>query len=79
VKSGAKEIEFLVTVDATTPPGAHASLVCELSGTVEGQKVVYRIGRVGTLRIDAPGGVKTDASGKPLSPLDALRLEQKKP
>ena len=79
VKPGAKEVEFVVTVDATTPPGEYHSLVCELAGTVGGEKVVYRLGRGGSLKIAAPGTVRTDAAGKPLSPLDALRLEQKKP
>ena len=69
-----------MVIDATTPPGSHhRSLVCELSGHRErARSVVYRLGRGAALKIDAPGAVKTDASGKPLSPLDALRLEQKK-
>ncbi|VTR93995.1 Probable serine proteinase, subtilase family OS=Planctomyces maris DSM 8797 GN=PM8797T_03955 PE=4 SV=1: PPC [Gemmata massiliana] len=78
VQADAKQVEFTVAIDATTPPGTHASLVCELVGTVGGQKAVYRLGRDGTLKVDVPGAVKTDAAGKPLSPLDALRLEQKK-
>src|SRR5262249_22705309 len=52
VKADAKEIEFTVAIDQTTPVGSHASLVCELTGTVGGQKVVYRVGRGGTLRVD---------------------------
>ena len=78
VKPGMKEVEFVVTIDAATPPGDHRSLVCELAGTVGSEKVVYRLGRGGALKVDAPGAVKTDANGKPLSPLDALRQEQKK-
>lgn len=79
MSADAKRVEFVVAIDATTLLGAHAALVCELSGAVSGQKVVYRVGRDGLLKVDAPGAVKTDAAGKPLSPLDALRLEQKKP
>ena len=79
VKADAKEVEFVVTIDPTTPTGEHSSLVCELSGMVGEHKVVHRVGRPGTLRIDSVGAVKTDAAGKPLSPLEALRLEQKKP
>ncbi|MCI0702296.1 MAG: PPC domain-containing protein [Planctomycetia bacterium] len=77
VKPGTKEVEFLVTIDPTTPPGEYRSLVCELAGTVGGQKVVYRIGRGASLKIDAPGAIKTDPSGKPLSPLEALREKEK--
>jgi hypothetical protein len=78
VTADAKRVEFTIAVDATTPPGAHPSLVCELAGEVGGQKVVYRVGRGGVLSVNTPGSVKTDASGKPLSPLDALRQSEKK-
>jgi hypothetical protein len=78
LKPGAKRVEFRVAVDATTPPGAHPSLVCELAGRVGGQAVVYRVGRGGALPVHAPGAVKTDASGKALNPLDALRQSERK-
>ena len=78
VKTGASQIEFIVVVDPTSPVGEHRSLVCELFGTVGGQKAVYRIGRPGTLKVDVAGGVKTDAGGKPLSPLEALRWSRRK-
>jgi hypothetical protein len=78
VKAGAKSVSFTVTVAADTPPGDHKSLVCELSGTVSGHPVVYRVGRGGSLKVAAPGTVQTDTSGKPLSPLDALRQAEKK-
>ncbi len=74
---GAKQAEFAVVVESTVPTGLHDSLVCELTGTLDGQRVVYRLSRGGKLKIDAPGGVKTDETGKPLSPLDALRQKQK--
>lgn len=78
VKADAKSVEFMVTVDPTTPPGENRSLVCELAGTVNGQKVVYRVGRGGLLKVEVPGAVVTGPGGKPLSPLDALRLKEKK-
>jgi hypothetical protein len=78
LKPSARRVEFTVAVDATTPPGTHPSLVCELAGRVGGQQVVYRVGRGGALVIHAPGALKTDASGKELSPLDALRQSERK-
>jgi hypothetical protein len=78
LKPGAKQVEFTVAVDATTPPGSHPSLVCELAGRVGGQQVVYRVGRGGVLEVHVPGAVKTDASGKALSPLEALRQSERK-
>jgi hypothetical protein len=78
LKPGAKRVEFRVAVAANTPAGAHPSLVCELSGRVGGQRVVYRVGRGGALAVHAPGAVKTDASGKALNPLDALRQSERK-
>ncbi len=78
VKPGAKSVTFAVTVAADTPTADHKSLVCELSGTVGGHAVVYRVGRGGSLKVAAPGSVQTDKTGKPLSPLDALRQAEKK-
>lgn len=77
LKPGARRVEFRVAVAATTPAGVHPSLVCELAGRVGGQRVVYRVGRGGTLTVHAPGAVKTDASGKALNPLDALRQSER--
>jgi hypothetical protein len=81
LKSSDKQIEFAVNVDATTPTGMHNTLIGELSGEVNGQKVVYRVGRTGLFSVAPLGGVKTDAAGKPLTPLEALRKEEaeKKP
>jgi hypothetical protein len=78
LKPGAKRVEFTVAVDATTPTGEHPSLVCELAGKVGEQRVVYRVGRGGALVVHAPGAINTDASGKPLSPLEALRRGERK-
>jgi hypothetical protein len=77
VKPGTRQVEFKVAMDATTPLGER-SLVCELTGKVGEQKVVYRIGRGGVLAVLPPGGVKSDASGKVLSPLDVLRGREQK-
>jgi hypothetical protein len=78
LKGSAKEVEFQVTIDATTPPGEHWSLVCALTRSMGRHKVVQRVGRGGSLKVEAAGDVKTDSKGKPLSRLDALRQEQKK-
>lgn len=78
VKPGAKSVTFAVSVAADTPTADHKSLVCELSGTVSGHAVVYRVGRGGSLKVAAPGSVQTDKTGKPLSPLEALRQAEKK-
>jgi hypothetical protein len=78
VQGGATQVEFTVALEATTPAGECRALVCELAGEAGGQKVLYRVGRGGLFTIHAPGAGKTDAAGKPLSPLDALRQAQKK-
>jgi hypothetical protein len=77
LKPGAKQVEFTIAIDATTPPGESSALVCELVGRDGEQKVVYRVGRGGVLAVHPPGAVKSDASGKALSPLDALRRSEK--
>ena len=78
VKAGARQVAFDVSIDPTTPAGEHRSLVCELAGQVGGREIIHRVGRGGILKLDAPGALRTDKTGKPLSPLEALRLEQKK-
>jgi hypothetical protein len=78
VNSTTKQIAFEVTIDPTTPLGEVKSLVCELAGTVNGQSIVLRVGRGGRLTVAAPGTLKLDANGQPLSPLDALRNQSKK-
>jgi hypothetical protein len=73
-----KTIRFTVKVDPTTPLGQVKSLVCELHGTVDNQPVVYRVARNSVFRVAAPGTLQSDASGKTLSPLEALRQHEKK-
>src|SRR5262249_3866319 len=51
VVGAARKVEFDLEVAPTSPVGTHATLVCVLTGTVAGQKVVYRVGRNGTLAI----------------------------
>jgi hypothetical protein len=75
VPPGAGRVEFRVAVAATTPAGEHAALVCRLEGEAGGQPLVYHLGRGGVLKVCPPGAAATDASGRPISPLDALRRE----
>jgi hypothetical protein len=77
VRPGTRRFEFQVSVAPTTPVGEHDSLVCRLDGQVQGRAVVYRVGRGGLLKVNPPGVAPTGADGKPLSPLDALRLKER--
>ena len=74
---GARRLEFPVTVPATTPIGEHESLVCRLKGEIDGQVLVYQVGRGGVLKVVAPGALTLDSSGKPLSPTEALRRKER--
>jgi hypothetical protein len=76
VRPGSRRFEFRVSVAPTTPVGEHDSLVCRLDGAVRGRAVVYRVGRGGLLKVNPPGVAPTGADGRPLSPLDALRLKE---
>ena len=79
VKITAKEAsaKFEIQLDATAPVGEFNSLVCRLTGKIDGQTVSYCVGRGGVLKITAPGGLVTDEQGRPLSPLDVLRKSQR--
>ena len=69
-------VRFPISLDVNAPVGEFRDLVCRLSGMVVDQSVTYRVGRGGILKIEAPGGLKTDREGRPLSRLEALRLKQ---
>ncbi len=75
VAPGARRVEFRVAVATTTPAGEHETLSCRLTSKVGGREFAYRIGRGGQLKVYPPGLLTTGADGKPLSPLDALRLK----
>jgi hypothetical protein len=74
--SGQVRVEFPVAVSQTAPIGEHNSLLCQLTGKVDGQVTVYRVGRGGLLNVVAPGALTRDANGKPMSPLEALRRRE---
>jgi hypothetical protein len=76
VPRDARRVEFRVAIATTTPAGRYETLACRLAGKVSGQPVVYRVGRGGRLEIHPAGALTTGANGKPLSPLDALRLRE---
>ncbi len=71
-------VSFAVKVEPTAPVGSFLSLVCRLTGTIDGQEVSYCVGRGGVLRIERAGALVTDESGRPLSPLEVLRKSRSK-
>jgi hypothetical protein len=70
-------IDFQVKTAPTTPLGEHDTLLCRLTGKVGGRTIVYRVGRGGRIKVNPPGALTTGDDGKPLSPLDALRLRER--
>jgi hypothetical protein len=77
VRPGARSVEFKVSLAPDTPVGEHETLLCQLSDEVGGRAVIYRVGRGGRLAVTPPGGIVAGADGRPLSPLDALRLKER--
>jgi hypothetical protein len=78
VSADDRTVSFAVQVEPTAPVGSFPSLVCRLTGNVDGQEVSYCIGRGGVLRIERAGALVTDASGRPLSRLEVLRKSRSK-
>jgi hypothetical protein len=76
---GQLRVEFPVEVSATTPIGEHDSLLCRLTGNLNGRVIIYQVGRGGSLKVVAPGALTIGADGKPLSPLEALRRKERGP
>ncbi len=72
-----RSVSFAVRLEPTAPVGSFSSLVCRLTGMIDGQEVSYCVGRSGVLRIEPRGGLVTDDAGRPLSRLESLRKSQK--
>ncbi len=73
-----KTVKFQLKIEADAPIGTFESVVCRLSGTADNQNVSYCVARNTKLIIAAPGASQKDESGRPLSPLEALRLRKNK-
>lgn len=67
-------IEFHLDPDITAPTGIHNELVVRLTGRIKGQEMSWRTGRGSSLRIEPSGGLIRDATGRPLTRLELLRL-----
>jgi hypothetical protein len=76
LEAGDSCVKFAIKLDSTAPIGQFNSLICRLKGKIGDQAISYCIGRGGVLKIEPPGGLVTDAEGRPLSPLEALRKTQ---
>jgi hypothetical protein len=77
VKADDEQIRFTVKIATAAPVGTFPSLVCRLTGVIDGQEVSYCVGRPGVLRIEPAGALVTDNAGRPLSPLEVLRRARK--
>jgi|GEM_PF-758910 len=64
---------FKVRLAEDAPLGFFANLICELTGDWNGQKITYRVGRGGSVKIVRPGELVIDANGRPLTQLEILR------
>jgi hypothetical protein len=73
-----QRVAFTVKLEPTAPVGSFPSLVCRLTGKIEGQEVSYCAGRGGVLKIEPAGGLVVDETGRPLSALEALRRSKQK-
>ncbi len=68
-------VEFELKPESSCPVGEFPDLIVRLSGRMNDQEVSWRVGRGGTLRIEAAGMLFTDDKGQPLSRLERLRRE----
>jgi hypothetical protein len=76
VGSDEQKAVFRIAIDPTAPVGTFTGLVCRLSGQLRGQEVSYYVGRGGELKIQPPGALVLDETGRALTPLEALRRAQ---
>lgn len=74
-----RQVEFTIQLDKTAPVGTYDSIVCRLSGKIDGHEVSYCIGRGSKLQIQPAGALIRDEKGRPLSPLEVLRKSKVTP
>jgi hypothetical protein len=72
-----RRIRFRISAPEDAPLGRFDSVYVRLSGKRNGQDVSYCICRSTVLVIANKGQLVKDSSGRPLSPLDALRQKSK--
>jgi hypothetical protein len=75
IDEATKQIRFQLKLAADAPIGTFDTIFCRLQGEIEGQEISYCIARNTKLQVSAPGVSRTDASGRPLSPLEVLRTK----
>ena len=68
-----KGARFQLVIEDDAPTGTFDQLVCRLRGSLDNQQVSYCVARDTKLIITAPGASQKDETGRPLSPLEALR------
>lgn len=73
-----KSVKFQLRIEDDAPIGSFDSIFCRLSGTLDNQNVSYCVARSTKLIIAAPGASQKSEAGRPLSRLEALRLQKNK-
>jgi hypothetical protein len=74
-----RSVEFELQVSSDAPVGTFENLSVRLSGNRMDQSVSYSVSRKTVLVIAPLGKSYKDASGRPLSPLEALRQTRNRP
>lgn len=67
-------IQFQLRAEADVPPGRTTTVICRLAGEVTGRPVAYLLGRGAAVTVVSKGELQFGPDGRPLSPLDRLRL-----
>ncbi len=68
-----KSARFQLVIEDDAPTGTFDQIVLRLSGSLDNQQVSFCVARDTKLIITAPGASQKDETGRPLSPLEALR------
>lgn len=66
-------VKFSVTLAADAPTGTFHQIYCRFAGKKTGEQVAFCVARNSKLVIAAKGQSQKDETGRPLSPLEALR------
>ena len=79
IRNGSAEIEFDVIPEPTAPVGTFEELQVHIHGEMDGRHVSWCADRAGKITICRTGELFRDDSGRPLTRLQALRQQDRKP
>ncbi|MCU0710153.1 MAG: PPC domain-containing protein [Pirellula sp.] len=79
IRSDDRQFEFAIDIPEDAPTGKFQDIVVRLTGEMHGEHLSYCMARGTPLLLAPQGQLKTDADGRPLTPLEIVRSQKTTP